>query len=385
MNNFEKLLVFATVISPFTLLRFGIMGLGEVTFILLFLNEIKYFKFKKVKNYFVFSAFWISFLFVSFLGFLYNVIFLEHKTGTIGGMFFDFSSYIMLLITCIVIENRAQKGQINFFLVLKNLFIYSAIVFTILFVLSKFTSSIAGLQLRYYTFFSPLSNNLHQTSMFMVPLPFLGLYFFENEKNNILKLLYLFFIGAFLMMITETGSFKAVAGIVLASFFYLSLKIVYKTKGKIRTTLIGAILISLFFLTLFNYEVFYELLSNLFAEEDLNGGRANIYSSAFEVGMSSPIIGLGPGGHVWDNGKFWDAHQTLLSVFIQSGIIGIFLILKLIFNVIKKTLKMPSIFAALIPILIYALGGDILRRMPIWIFLVLFYYYSITSSKLLKK
>ena len=54
------------------------------------------------------------------------------------------------------------------------------------------------------------------------------------------------------------------------------------------------------------------------------------------------------------------------------------------FKIIKKVIKNPYYIGCYIGIFIYALGGDIMRRLPCWMFLILFYYIDVNKRKLKK-
>jgi len=114
-----------------------------------------------------------------------------------------------------------------------------------------------------------------------------------------------------------------------------------------------------------------------FDEYDIAGGRAHLYSHGLALGLDSFLVGRGVGPHIWGaKQQYWDSHQTILTVFLQTGIVGVILILRLFLKVIRRQFRDPAIFAATVSIILYASGGDILRRLPIWLMLVLFYYYS---------
>ena len=94
-------------------------------------------------------------------------------------------------------------------------------------------------------------------------------------------------------------------------------------------------------------------------------------------------MGFGPGPHLYYDADFWDAHQTILSLLLQSGIVGGCLFLFSSAYYIKTIRQNYLILSATIPILVYMLGGDILRRLPIWLLLIFFYY--LVKQDLFKK
>lgn len=380
MSTFEKYIVIALLLLPFTLLRFGFIGLGEIILVILFLNELR----KPInsigKHDFIFSKFWFIFILLNLLGFLYNILVLDQKTGTMEGMLFDISAYIMIFVACFTIENYRKRKSINYIKVFKAIFLSSGIVLVVLYFISLKVNSIFGFPLRYFNYFSPLSNNIHQTAMFIAPISFLGVFVLDNEKKRYLKFAYLFLIVMLVIMSLETGSFKARIGLILGSVILVIFRFIIPQNREIKIflTIISTIIAFLFIL--FNYEFILITLMNIFQEEDIGDGRNQIYSKGLEIAMTSPLVGLGAGPHIYNHNLFHDSHQTFLTVLLQTGLLGLLFFFKLLTKIIKSIIKKPTLFAALIPILIYALGGDILRRLPIWILLVFFYYYTISVN-----
>ena len=148
-------------------------------------------------------------------------------------------------------------------------------------------------------------------------------------------------------------------------------------KNAVIVSLISIIII----LGVVNSPALYEIFFAIFNAEDLASGRSSLYSNAIDVALTSPLVGLGPGAHIYQAGQFWDSHETFITVFLQGGAIGLVFFLILMYKIFKTFTKVTSLLAASIPILIYALGGDIMRRLPIWLLLMLLYYYIINYSK----
>jgi ABC-type arginine transport system permease subunit len=106
------------------------------------------------------------------------------------------------------------------------------------------------------------------------------------------------------------------------------------------------------------------------------GARGVLYSKGVMIGLTSPIFGLGPGGHIFNDKMFYDAHQTQLTIFLQAGLCGLIFYLLLMFKIIRAYSYSSALLACLCAISIYSFGGDILRRLPIWLILLLIYYAS---------
>lgn len=376
MTTTEKYIVIALIAMPFTLLRVGPIGLGELIFIIFFLTELGNQRFNIYSNNFVFSRFWIAFLSVSLIGFLFNIIFLDQRTGTYLGMLFDFSSYVVILFACYALENMRKRTDCDFYKIIRGVFFGSSIVFILLYLISFLTNNLLGLPLKYYGFFVPLADNLHQISLFLIPLPFLGILIYKQERGFFLRSLIVFFIGMIFIMGYSTGSFKAMIGFVLGILVYIFLSWVSTVNKKNRFLAVGTIFFIGFLIILLNIGFISSLFTALLIEEDLENDRLRLYGRAIDIMKTSPIFGLGPGGHIWNNSKFYDSHQTFFTVMLQGGIFGLFIMGKFMYQLIAKLIKNPTLFAALFTIIVYFLGGDIMRRLPTWIVLVLIFYYN---------
>ncbi|WP_158676845.1 O-antigen ligase family protein [Pukyongia salina] len=381
MNKLEKGLIFAGILIPFTVLRVGYVGLGELTLLILFLYGLNKGYINRITRDVVFSRFWVQFLIITFFGFAYNIVILNQSTGTVESTVFDFMAYIVILITCLIIENFYHKDRINIYEIIKRIFLISGVLFTALYLVSMFTDTIYGLPLKYYDYFAPFVTNLHQTAMFMAPMPFIGLLIFRNEKRPITRFISLVLILIFSYLVVQTGSFKALVGLTLGWAVYFVLEFVKLFKGRMKNAVIVSLISIIIILGVVNSPVLYEIFFAIFNAEDLASGRSSLYSNAIDVALTSPLVGLGPGAHIYQAGQFWDSHETFITVFLQGGAIGLVFFLILLYKIFKTFTKVTSLLAASIPILIYALGGDIMRRLPIWLLLMLLYYYIINYSK----
>ncbi|MCW5520390.1 hypothetical protein J1N09_11100 [Aureitalea sp. L0-47] len=374
LNTFEIGLLISVLLTPFTMLRLGVLGVGELGVMLLFLVGLSSGYISNLSVGLRFSRFWFIFIIVSFLGLTYNFLFPISKTPPNEVIFFDLTAYLFIFLTSVTIENLYQSGKLNFYNLLKHVYLFSGILFFILFLLNRVTDSIAGLPLNYYGRFSPLANNLHHVAMFLAPMTFVGLLVLENEKRRGIRLLTFLLILLFSFLTFQTGSFKAIAGLLLGMALYFGVMAVKRLKPSYRKPVSVLIFVSLIIIALLNLEFINDMLWGLFRAEDLQEGRSSLYQKGIEVSLKSPIIGLGPGAHIYQNGQFWDSHQTLLTVFLQSGIVGLFLILKLGYDIARSLVGTMALVAGSIPILTYAMGGDIMRRLPVWLLLLFFYY-----------
>ena len=95
----EKILMLGLFLTPFTSLRFGFAGPGEI--LILFATMIAIFSggflIRIDSRLRIFYNFWIIFLSVSILGLYFNNFFSYIPSGTIESMVFDLFSYKILI------------------------------------------------------------------------------------------------------------------------------------------------------------------------------------------------------------------------------------------------------------------------------------------------
>ena len=207
----RNLMAIGVVFMPFTALRFGPVGIGELSlvtafFLLLAMNKWKLAPLQATKPL---LAFWIAYPLWIIFGLSYNVIFLGHSSGEIFSASFDLISYLFVLILVMVLGDRNfYDGEVPYAFFERVLF-YWAVTFSILFALSQVTSSIAGFPLRYYTYFSPLVVNVHQAAMITSAMPYVMLFLAFRAASMKWKIIYVAFTALFIQMALDSGSTKA--------------------------------------------------------------------------------------------------------------------------------------------------------------------------------
>lgn len=374
---YEYLIILTILFSPYTQLRISVFGIPEVSIIILvvLLLSKKSIYFKKS---FIFIKFWILYSFFMVVGLNYNYLLRSSPSGNINFMIYDTMAYIMVFVAVLGLEClfNNYKIKIDKEKMLHNAFFISAIAISILYVLSNFFNGIGGFTLKYYQYFSPLAKNLHHVSMILGPLFFIGIAVLEKQNlliKKVVVIILLFFIG---IAGINTGSSKFIFGIVLGTVIVFIYKIIEFKKIN-RREWIAILMVSCIVIICFmiiNLQNILYLVQNIFTENDGGGARAELYNQAIEISKSNFFIGLGPGKHVMHNGEFFDVHQSFFACLLQGGIISLILFCILIFKIYKQLINDGIYLAAGICILIYALGGDVLRRLPIWILLICLYY-----------
>lgn len=383
----EQLLLIAMIFSPFTQLRYGVIGISELAFIF-FIVKIAFSRNISINshniNEFIFSKFWLLFFIFNLTGLFYNYIILKHVSGTASSMAFDLFSYILVFLVCFGMEIYIINcKEVNIKKLLYNVYVYLSIIMLILFSTSRFTSNIFGYTLLYYHYFSPFANNIHQVSMVMVPLPFLGLKVLFAEKRTLNKILHTLLILSNTYIAIETGSLKVAMGLIVGSFLIIYILIYSQNKQRIEKLLFILIVSAVLSLIIyFNYENIVEIIKAFLISEDSGAGRQILWEYSFEKIARSPIVGYGPGSHALYYWDYNDAHSTLITVALQGGLFALAIYVSLNIKLLISLLKEQYLLGAFISILVYAIGGDVMRRLPIWVYLMLFYYYNYNSKKI---
>lgn len=374
-------IVGGATLSLFTSLRFSFFGLGELLIIFsFFLTNFSRIPPINLLNY-PFTIFWAVYITASLMGAFLNLTILNNQTGTTAKMSLDLFAYIFIFATSFTLEANINQKSINPWQLLKGFIILSSIILTILLFISFYTPSLLGLDLMYdETSFAPLVTNVHQITMFYIILPFLcvGILIKEYEiypkQNSIFKtiLLLALFCTTIYMALTAQAT-KAVVGFWLGVGCLFLFYFISRSGIILRSLIIYSIIISVVFI--FYYFDLLRIFSDFFVDADgADGARAQLYGGAINLISESPILGRGPGGHIWKGELYWDVHQTFLTAFIQAGIIGFVSLIALIYRFVRDIFNESIFLASMAPLAIYALGGDILRRLPVWILLILIMY-----------
>ena len=372
----------ALIFLPFTQLRFGVIGIGELLLILsmaLFLIASSFTFARSPLD--IFSLyFWAPILLLLFIGTSYNIIFLNFSTGTFEGALFDFSSYTFIFFMLLILGDSriyGSNGPMNFYFK-----IFSAIVciLIITFILSFYASSIFGLKLKYEKFFAPMVDNVHQTAMLFCVLPFIGMAFLKTNRTKFEKFFIICSFPFLSAMAISSGTTKSILGIIvgLSVAIIASIISILSRRNTLITVSVYCAIFLLILLTLFT-QGYMSIFTDLFNEYDGNGARGKIYFLGLEKFLENPFFGYGPGSHLAVFGaenSFSDAHNTFLTLAIQSGIFGVLLLLLLLARLIFENIHEPWLLAAIAAFAIYLTGGDILRRGPMWIMLITIVFIS---------
>lgn len=384
---YSALIAISLFFAPYTVLRVFRLGITEISMIMIifFVLVSEGFHFgTRVVHKNLFSKFWFWYLIVSLIGFVYNYFFLDFSSGNLDGMLFDTFTYMFVAICCFSLESLLHSNRVllDIWKILKIVYITSSATLFMFFVIGRLT----GTQLiMYYIFFRPFATNIHHTSMFIAPLLFLGAKIFFETESVLQKVVIGILIFSNVVTGINTGSTKIYLSFIFGSLMVLvgwifSSRTLRPVKGIVFSCLM--FICALVSLLMLDQIVSYS--TSFFVSNDIGGGRSLLYSSSVEKASESIIVGFGPGPHAQISEYqvgFSDAHQTHLTALLQGGVIGLSLYIALIVRVFLKCTKDIFVLGSFTAVFLYSLGGDIMRRLPMWLFLVLFYYYCLQKDE----
>ncbi|WP_196892016.1 O-antigen ligase family protein [Aureivirga marina] len=369
----QNLLILAVLLAPFTELRFSVVGLSEIIIAIVLIASIPKILQTKSSNL-RFTNFWIRFLFILILSSIFNILFFN-RYGVIDG-WYDFFSYIFVLFSVFLFENKIKTGEIVPYVFIEKIFFRMSILLIILYGISFFTRSLLGMSLFYYERFAPLVNNPHKIAIFSSVLPFFGLLVLKNVKTKKEQIIIIALILLDILITIKSETSKSMLGILIG--FSLFFMFNYLSKKMIKLAIIIALI---FVVVIFLKYDLIGALVNYFNELDYNGGRSLIYGVGINQFILSPFIGYGFDSSIIIDGIKTDAHQTMITIGLQGGIIALILFMSMLSNILKVLTKDVILFIAFIPILLYILGGDIMRNNYVWILILLMYYCSLKLIK----
>jgi hypothetical protein len=371
----------AILVSIFTELRLGPIGLGELFLFAVFIFSLITIVHTRTLYSLPFSKFWLYYIFISSIGFTYNLVIIGSDISNYESIIFDYLAYVFIFISCIGLEIKLIQSTLIAKDILYRFYWAFSVVIIILFSLSLVGSSIGPFQLRVGPYFAPMVKNLHQSAMVIALIPALSLYYFIHEDNYRKKFIFLIISIIFSFITLETGSSKAAMGVFLSLIFFI---LYYFTKNlsdksKFFIWFVGiSIAIQFSILNIENFGV-------IFNEADQGGGRSILYSQALDKIIGSIFFGYGAGAHLILDGIWTDTHQTFLTAFLQAGLIGFCILVIFIIRVSKHIYHFDRfLFCVLMPFFCYAIGGDLLRRLPMWLILMLLFYISQQESNPIK-
>ena len=182
---------------------------------------------------------------------------------------------------------------------------------------------------------------------------------------------------------TRSDALLIAWGVGLISFIVLSMVRHFHSPSPWRILLaVSPIAAIIGFLFIFvNAEVLYADLLRAseymyYGEGNQGSVRVGLWSNAIHALMVSPVYGLGPGAFAGIHAPFdgMEAHNTMLDWGVQTGIIGILLLLSVVALAAKRLWKKGrmDLLAGLISLSIFAQFHYVLRQPVVWALLLWF-------------
>lgn len=376
----ELLMIISVSLMPYTILKVvGPLGPSEFLMMIVFIHELRQNNGKVIIGETFISKLFGRYLLIAFVGSVINVaqsfISGHELSAGFSSIMFDMLSYLFILMTIIAFEmhERDDNKACDAECILKYVVLFNCVTMPILYGLSRVRGTLFGMRLLYYRFFTPLATNLHHTSMYLLPLSFATIYMGERSHRRLYQFASWLFSFFFMFLAIQTGSTKAGLGVglgIIISAFYK----INTSHGRINQNAKKIFWLFVFIAVGFflrYHRAIIQYAIDFFIENDVANGRQNIWSIALEKWKGSPIVGFGFGSHVKLGENFWDAHNTLITVMLQAGVIGLFVYLALWWKIVKHSIFNGYLFATNAAIFIYVAGGDVLRRIPCWSFIIL--------------
>lgn len=364
-------------LSIFTSLRFSLIGFGEI---LMIISLIIFFLNKKIilNNYFSFiiKIFWLPFFIIVFLSTFYNFFISEfinyNLEKNIKYLSLNLSSYLFILVTLTMLVSENFIKNYSSIKTIINYFIFFNLFLLLLFVLYFFEINFLASYITIYDGFAPFVENVHQIVRVLIFIPFLNLFLATSFKlNKYLKFFLIINTIIVAYLILETNSFKGQLSLLISCVFFIFVFLLKKIKFDNFIKILFTISL---FLILIIY--FSELLHNLFIENDGDDIRKILYINALLTSTTNLFLGHGAGILLLIENNYYEAHNTLLSILIQSGIVPFILFIIFFLKLLIKLYNNIFLFSSLIASTPYILGGDILRNIQFWFFLYLLVYFN---------
>jgi O-antigen ligase len=293
---------------------------------------------------------------------------------------FDLFAYFFILLSILIVGHLAQNNQISAASFFTKLFSLWAVTYSALYGLSFVTTSIFGMPLRYYHFFSPLVDNVHQAASITCVMGFIMFFLALRAKSVLARLLYLVSAVLFAKMALDSGSTKAFLGVLFGVVVSVVFLVVYRPSGRNRFVFnilaLTGFVAAIFAFIIARGDLVANVAIRFFMESDGGGAREALYSVGLAHGMKSFLVGYGPGSHAPYGGGFSDAHNTTLTVFLQGGLVGVLALVALAARFARELTVSPVLIGAATAIGMYFRGGDILRRLPTWIMMIGVVYFA---------
>ena len=332
-NAFEKIVSFGCVIS--------------IVFVLL-LVKLKKISILSYKGTIIIAVFRLSMIF--------NAIIHKNDIAVINEYIKEF---LLIFSCCLACEYYIYKEKMeNFFSSICNIYIVYLIINTIFMLIYPDGMIVTRLYTTNKQAFRDVGFHFigFKNYFGFYFLPLLAVVFFDKyysgRKHIILQML----------IVVDVFLAKSSTSIIAVTIFYIILilgKFISRIKKDNKYNFIRNPIIFVSYIFLFILIVIFNsgfglrtIVSNLFNKASSFTGRTTIWGLAIAKVLKNPILGYGKSDVIYMNGNYWYAHNGILDLLIQGGIVLIVLYIGVIFICYKpvENLKEQSLYKITIAI-----------------------------------
>lgn len=195
--------------------------------------------------------------------------------------------------------------------------------------------------------FSGLSKNPNQLALYLVPIPFFALYFFNLNKINFYTLVYLILSVFFINYLVVGKALFVSWGLgFLTIFLFSGLSLIRRAINFNFSFLRAALILLLLFFSTALFETLYSGESKG-GQEGQGDTRLTLWQNGIVAGLSEPIFGNGPGHYSGIYGPFesMEAHNFFIDWFSAYGTLGMFFFFFTFFLVALKLVHYRNLIA----------------------------------------
>ncbi|MFA7090242.1 MAG: O-antigen ligase family protein [Arcobacteraceae bacterium] len=386
-QNFTNIVILCIIMTINTQLRlFNLpLGFGEIILLLLgfyvIYSQNSYEVIKEIFKNKILVLFWLLYLLILTLGSLYTVYVDIHLEPRM--IVHDYLAYFFILMVIIILQLQNDYKENDY--TMQKTIIFIVIFFSLVFIIPQSFFETFGL-MKYYggegARFTALSKNPNQLSLLYSPILFLTIYYFKDKRRILFVLLILE-----LVVITQIKGqalyLSIISGVISLFIYYLCIEIQKRRKLKFFLLFNFIIILCFLIIVALEYSFIYKIVFDIFVSivddsRTLALHRITLLINGFSNFMLSPIIGLGGGPHSYLEivNHTSEAHNTLIDILTQTGIIGFFMYIILFYYIGKHLINQKKIFlfSALIALFVFSLFHFVLRQPIFWFYL--FYLYN---------
>ena len=363
IRPFDWLLVIGLVLAPMTSLRIWKVGPSET---LVFLWTLRFVKRKLILS--DVARFYFVFLFTQILGSFWCLLVAPQEAA----LALHFTWFYLGFVSIYMYDGLCGY-ELEYCKKLFSLFANLSVVwYLFLFFYARYIGpQFMGAQLWFGSMrFSGGATNPHQVAVLMCGL---SMFYLRDAFHGQRILLSLLKMAACVFIVVQTRSSSGILAVALGAFTGLVLLSTTAVKGTTNKRIVFLFeFVIAFLVVLFMYRKFYQLFYDWIASDSNGLSRFYLFAQTKNAFFKSPIVGLGPGWHVFTmGGEPIEIHNTYLEILASAGIIGLLALILFTVRQVRQIIRVDVLYLPIIvSIYAYGLAGFALRRLVYWGFTV---------------